>query len=84
VLEINPSSEVENISEKVQVKGARDPTDSTRHETPVKRRESSLLLRNILTFTKEAVQDGTRTYRYERRTVFALTLAMALFKRIGG
>jgi hypothetical protein len=69
VLKIDPSSEVEKISEKVQVKGTRDHTYPTRHEKPVKRRESSVLPENILTFT---------------RTVSALTLAMVLFKHVGG
>lgn len=83
MLEIDPSSEVEKISEKVQGKGSRDPTDPICYEKPVKRRESSLLPENILTFTRKTVQDGTRTYRYERRTVSALTLAMVLFKHVG-
>jgi hypothetical protein len=84
VLKIDPSSEVEKISEKVQVKGTKDHTYPTRHEKPVKRRESSVLPENILTFTRKTVQDGRRTYRYESRTVSALTLAMVLFKHVGG
>ena len=56
MLEIYPSSEVEKISEKVQAKGTRDPTDTTvptRHEKPVKRREGSLLPENIFKFTRK-------------------------------
>ena len=56
MLEIYPSSEVEKISEKVQAKGTRDPTDPTvptRHEKPVKRREGSLLPENIFKFTRK-------------------------------
>jgi hypothetical protein len=61
---IDPSSEIEERSEKRPVTGIRDSTDHTRHEKCRRKSEGNLRQENVLTLTKKIPEDRTKAYRH--------------------